>query len=230
MVNNHLKRIKAPRTWKILRKAHKFISRPNPGAHTHELAVSMNTFLKELTQTTHTTKDSKYLLSKQEVQVNGKKKKDEKHQVGFLDIVTIPSLNKNYMVTIDTKGKLTAKEIGEKENKTIVKITGKTIISKDKVQLNSIRGINILVNEKDAKKYGVGDSLLISVPDQKIHGHFERKQNSSALIYTGKHAGKQGKIKQIQGDIVTIETKDETFETLKEYVVITGNDKPELEL
>lgn len=230
MTNNHLKRIRAPRTWQILRKAHKFISKPNPGAHKYELAVSLNTFLKELTNTTHTTKDTKYLLTKQEVHVNGKRKRDEKHQVGFLDIVTIPSIKKQYILTINEKGKLQAKEIGEKENKTIARITGKTILGKDKVQLNTLRGINILVKEKEANSYKVGDSLLISVPDQKIHAHLPRQKDAFGIIYTGKHAGKQGTVTKIDDQIVEIKTKKDTFETLREYVIILGKDKPELEL
>ena len=228
MTNNHLKRIRAPRTWKILRKAYKFITRPNPGAHKLELAVSLNTFLKEMAQITHSTKDTKYLLTKQEVQVNGNRKKDEKHQVGFLDIVSIPSLKQNYLVSISEKGKLTANET--KNTNTIIRIKNKTLLGKDKVQLNTLRGINLLVTAKDAKKYKVGDSLLISVPDQKIQGHFPREKGAVAIIYTGKHAGKQGQILEIKEDIVKIKTKKEKFETLKEYVIVTGKDKPMIEL
>ena len=77
MTNNHLKRIKAPRTWQIFRKAYKFISRPNPGGHSYELAVSLNTFLKELAGVSQTTKDTKYLLTHKGVEVNGKRKRDE---------------------------------------------------------------------------------------------------------------------------------------------------------
>jgi small subunit ribosomal protein S4e len=230
MVNNHLKRIKAPRTWQILRKAFTFISRPNPGAHKYDLAVSLNTFLKEMAGVTHTTKDTKYLLTKQEVQVNGIRKRDEKHQVGFLDMVKIPSLNKQYLVTINEKGKLQSREISEKDTKTIVRITNKTILGKDKVQINTLRGINILVSTKEASKYKVGDSLLISVPDQKIHQQLPRQKGAVCIIYTGKHAGKQGKINTIEGHTVQIQTKTETFETLTDYVIVTGTDKTLLEL
>lgn len=228
MVMNHLKRLKAPKAWTILRKESKFITRPKPGAHKIDLAVSINTFLKELTNLTKTTRETKYLLTKDEVHINGKRRRDEKHQVGLFDVVTIPSLKQSYRLVLSTKGKLSAIEI--KDPVTLLRVTGKTVLAKDKVQLNTLTGYNILVKEKDAKNYSRGDSIIVSLPDLKIKEHLPRQKNMFGMIYLGKHSGKQGKIVEIEGNIVSIETKDKTIKTNKEYVIITGKAKPSIEL
>lgn len=227
MVKNHLKRIKSPRTWNILRKTHKFISKPNPGGHKLEQAVSINTFLKEILKVTKTTKETKYLLTHKEVKINGNKKKDEKHQVGFLDVVTLPD-KKKYLCTINKKGLLDAKEV--KKDETFLRITGKTILKQGRIQINSLSGINIFVDKKEGAKYKIGDTLLINASTKEVKEHFPRQKNMTGFIFTGKHAGKQGLIKEISQGEVTIKTEKDEFETHKEYVLITGKTKPVIEL
>ena len=223
MTKNHIKRIKAPRTWRILRKAFRFVTKPNAGAHNQNLSTSINTFLKDMTNTTKTTKETKYLLTKQEVLVNGKRIYDDKFAVGFLDTITIPSIKKHYTVTVDTKAKLVAKEITEKEAQhTLVKVSGKKVLGKDKVQINTLQGRNILVTEKEAKQYKLGDSLDVKVPENKIDNHTSFEKGSTVFIYTGKHAGKTGTLEEIKESTVTVKTGDETFETKTEYAYAVG--------
>jgi hypothetical protein len=72
--------------------------------------------MKELIKVTNTTKETKYVLTNDEVLVNGKRKRDFKTPVGFLDIITIKSTNRNFVITIDNKGALRPKEINENFN------------------------------------------------------------------------------------------------------------------
>lgn len=231
MVKNHIKRITAPKTWRVSRKTDKFITKPKPGAHKQSLSTSINTFLKELTSTTQTTKETKYLLTKQEVQINGTRKRSHKHQTGFLDTITIPSLNKSFRVIVDTKGKLKSIEIpADEAKKTIAKITGKTLLKGNKLQINTMNGMNIIVDTKAAKDYKTGDTLILSLPDKKITGHIKRDKGAHAIVFTGKHAGKAGTLEEIKDKNAKIKTKSDTFETNKEYIIITGQTKPEIKL
>ncbi len=227
MTKNHLKRIKAPKTWDIHRKQHVFVSRPNPGGHELEYCVSLNTFLKEILRETNTTKETKYMLTHQGVQVNGKPVRDERHQVGFLDLVTLPN-NKSYIATMSKRNTLIAKEVKEKQS--LLRITKKTMISKEKLQINGMNGINILVPVKEGKNYQVGDSLLISLPDKKVKDHFKREKGVQGFIYTGKHSGKQGKVVSIEEDTVHIESEEGDIETHKEYLIVNGKTKPTINL
>ncbi len=231
MVKNHMKRLTAPRTWRILRKEETFVTRPSPGGHSMELAVSLNTFLKENAKVSNTTKETKYLLTKQSVNVNGKKKRDFKHQAGFLDVISMPGQDKHFIVTLDRKGKIVAKQISKSDaNKTLSRIINKTPVKNKKLQLNLMNGMNILVDEKQAKDYKPGDSLIISIPGNKVEKHIKLEKDSKAIVFLGKHSGTHGEIKEIDVDTVTIKAGKETFETKKEYVLVTGKDKPEINI
>lgn len=221
-----MKRITAPRTWNVQRKNTKFITKPAPGAHKLERAVAINTFLKELVNITNTTKESKFVLTNDEVLINGRRKRDFKTQVGFLDVVSIKSFKKNYLVVVDNKGALRSKEINDKQaSQRLLKITGKSILGKDKVQINTLNGENLLVKEKDAKNYKVGDSLIVEVSSLKVLEHLPLKEKALVFVYTGKHANKSGVLESNKGKTVTIKADKESFETSEDYLIAVNKEK-----
>jgi len=226
MVKNHMKRITAPKTWNVARKTTKFITKPHPGAHKLEQALAINTFLKELIHLTNTTKETKYILTHDEILVNGRKKRDFKTQVGFLDIITIKSINKHYIITINNKGALKPKEINEKQTThRILKINGKTTIGKDKVQINTTNGENITLNQKETKNYKVGDTLIVETTTLKIKEHIPLKEKTQVFIYKGKHSNKNGVLESTKQKTAIIKTKKETIETSKKYLIAVNKEK-----
>jgi len=231
MVKFHLKRINAPKSWTILRKTDKFISLPKPGAHKKALGTSLNTFLKEMLKIAKTSKETKYILTKQEVQVNGTRKRDHKDMVGFLDIITIPSINKNYTLIIGKNGALTQKELTAEEAKhTIQRVTGKTTVRGGKIQIQTMNGKNFLLDSKEAKSYKTGDTIVISIKDNKITEHISLEKGVIGLIFEGKHAGKHGKVEEITNDTITLKSEKEKTETKKAYVLVLGKTKPLMNL
>lgn len=224
MVKNHIKRVAAPKTWNILRKNNKFVTRQNPGAHTLKYSISLNNLLKDLLNLTKTTKETKYVLTKQEVMVNNKRRKDNKAQAGFLDTITIPSINKTYRITIDSKGMLKPKEIKKENADLILKVTGKSKIKSGKIQVNTMNGFNLLLTEADAKKYKIGDTIIADFSG-KINAHLPLEKGAHALIITGKHASKYGEIISATDGIIKIKTNEETFETNKNYALIINKDR-----
>lgn len=224
MVKNHIKRVAAPKQWNILRKEKTFITRQNPGAHTLELSVAINNMLKDLLHLTKTTKETKYILTNQEVLVNNTKRKDHKAQVGFLDTIAIPSIKKTYRITIDTKGMLKPKEISSEHADLILKVTGKTKIKEGKVQINTLSGHNLILGDADAKKYKIGDTIIAEF-DGKIKSHLSLEKGAHALITAGKHSGKYGETVSITDGIIKIKTDKETFETNKGYALVINKEK-----
>lgn len=230
MVKDHIKRIKAPKTWRIIRKEKIFISKPNPGAHNQKLSVAINTFLKDMTNTTKTSKESKYLLTKQVVLHNGKRIKDDKHAVGLFDIITIPSLNKTYRIIIDKTNSLYAKELKSPEKELLIRVNGKSVLGKNKVQINTRSGSNMILSDKEAKQYSTGDTIIIEFPSNKILKHIKREKGVQVLIYTGKHVGKTGTLESIEGNVATIKSGKQEVQTNKNYIIVTGKDKSEINI
>ena len=159
----------------------------------------------------------------------GKKRKDFAYPVGLLDVISIPTIKKYYIV-IPSKIGLDFQEISEKESgQKLVRIDGKKVLKKGKVQLNFHDGKNI-ITPKDV--YKVGDSLLLEVPSLKILEHVKLDKGNLALITKGKNSGKIAKIKEIilsksivTNKVICILDKADV-EVIKDYIFIVGESKP----
>jgi len=224
MLKNHLKRIASPRSWSILRKKHKFVTRPHAGAHSLAYGLSLNTIMKDLLGKASTTKEVKRVLNKQEVLVDARKRYDEKFNVGLMDVIHFPLEKEQYRVVFSQKGKLVAIAIPEKEaNVKLCKIVSKKIIPGGKFQLGFSDGRSLIL-EKNA--YTVGDSLLLELPSQKVKEHLPLQSGMTVLIYKGKHAGSVGQLESIDGQVVFIKVGQETIQTKKAYTFVVGEKKP----
>jgi small subunit ribosomal protein S4e len=227
MVKRHLKRINAPKTWKIARKGIKFITRSNPGGMSKNLTMSISSVLKYELKLASSIKEVKHLILEGEILVNGRKITNYRNPVSFTDVVSLPKLDRHYRMIIDTNGILRLLPIPKDEaGLKIVKITGKAFV-KGKMQLNLLDGRNVLFEKHH---YKIKDSLLLTIPEQVIKEHFAFEKGALVILYQGKHVGKTGKIEDIQKDSMIVKTKDETFETSKEYALVIGKDAPKIKM
>lgn len=224
MVKNHLKRIATPKTWNILRKSNVFITRPNPGAHSYNHATSLNTTFKELAGLADTRKEVKRMLHEQEVLVDGKKRHDERHNVGFMDVITLPKTKQALRISFTKKGKLTTFDVPQNEAELkLARITGKQTLKGGVTQLALHDGRTLRV-KKDT--YKVGDTLVIKLPTQEIKEHHELKIGASVMVYEGKYTGYEGTIENISEDGINVKTTEGTIHTKKSYIFVTGDKKP----
>lgn len=227
MVKNHLKRIAVAKTWGILRKNHTFVTRPNPGAHSYDLGMSLNTLFKEVLGLCDTRKEVKKILHDKNVLVDGKRRHDEKFLAGFMDVISFPELKKSYRVGITSKGKVTAFAIKESEaTKKLSKIANKHLLKGGKMQLTFSDGRSLVV-EKDI--YKTNDSLLLSVKDQKVEGHFPCQKGNYVLIVKGKYAGHHGVISSVDSEEIVFTSNDQTIQTKTPYAFVIGDKKPVIE-
>jgi small subunit ribosomal protein S4e len=228
MVKNHLKRIAAPNTWKINRKESKFITRANPGPHNFYRSIPLSVFIRELVKVAKTAKEAKQIVKTKDVFVDRKIRKDIHHPVGLMDVVSFPQLEENFRVLLDKKGQLTAVKTALKEAGTkLSRIESKSKISGGKTQLNLIDGRNIIV-EKDT--YKTGDTVQLSLPDQKITNHIKFEKDALVLLIGGSCSGSLARIEEIhQNKIILKSSKNTKFETLKKYAFVVGTDKPVLD-
>ncbi|MGV8141625.1 MAG: 30S ribosomal protein S4e [Candidatus Woesearchaeota archaeon] len=223
MVKRHLKRINAPKTWKIQRRGIKFITKSNPGGMPKALTMSISSVLKFGLKLANSVKEVKHLVFAGEILVNGKKITDYRHPVCFTDVLSFPRLDKHYRMIIDTDGILKVVPISKEESKLkISKILGKTLIH-GKMQLNLMDGRNVLF---DKHHYKPKDSLLLTVPEQIVKEHLAFEKGALVLLYQGAHIGKVGKISDVKKNSIIVKTNDEEFETKTDYALVIGKEKP----
>ncbi len=228
MTKNHLKRITAPKTWKVERKTKPFVTKPNPGAHSYDLCVSINTFLKQYVELTTTTKETKYILTHETIEVNGEPIDDHAHQVGFLDIVDIPHADKHFVVSVNDKGQIQPIQHDDEPEERFDKITGKRHISGGQTQLTTLNGETFVV---DDDSHETESTIRFTKAQKSIKNVYPYKEGAPAFIFRGKHAGRNGELTAIGDDQIIIKTDDDhEIQTEKDYTIVTGNKQPSIEL
>ena len=219
----HQKRISAPKSWPIAKKAHKWAVAASPGAHSRD-AVPILVVLRDILHLADNAKEAKRILHSGNVTVNGRVVKKHKAQVGLFDVIA--AAGKTYRMLPNPSGKYQLTEIGDEESKRkLARIENITVVKGGKLQYNLHDGTNVLLEEK----YGTGDSLVFSLPNYDIIEHYECKAGNKAMIVGGKHSGETGTIMQLKKvassrpNMARIERGDIQFETIGDYVFVIGN-------
>ena len=230
MVKNHMKRIATPKTWMIGRKESKFITRPKPGPHSLQHGLSLSVAMRELLKVAKSAKEAKKIIKHKDVFVDKRKRVDEKYPIGIMDIVEFPQLEEQYRILLDRKGRLVAVKASAKEaNTKLARVESKTKIKGGKTQLNLSDSRNIII-DKGKDTYSTGDTLQLSLPDQKITDHFKLEKGAVLLLVGGKHSGMVATIEEIkQSKIIIRAARNQKLETLKKHVFVVGKEKPVLE-
>ncbi|MCD6522850.1 MAG: 30S ribosomal protein S4e [Candidatus Diapherotrites archaeon] len=223
------KRLTAPKTIPVPRKGYKFIVKASPGPHNIEESVPLLVVIRDMLHLADTAKEAKKIIHGGKVLVDGKVVKNPSHPIGFMDVLSIPSINKFYRVLYDRKGRIKLYEI-EPSNSTfkLSKIKDKTAVKGGKIQLNLHDGKNILADNK----YKVGDVVKLEIPQMKITDHFPLQKGSIAYVTGGKHAGEIATIEEIvpgtatRKPLVILKSPEKQFETRKDYVFVIGTKEP----
>ncbi len=219
----HLKRLAAPGHLPIQRKSRPFTIRPYPGAHRHTECIPLGVIIRDYLKVTTTLTETRRVIAKGLVKVDGRVRKDYKFAVGLMDVIEVPEIKIQQRVVPSTRHllqlhKITKKEAGVK----LCKITGKTTVAKGNIQLHLHDGRNILLPSEDPKAkpkeaYQVGGTLLIQLPTQKIMDHIPLKEGIMAVITGGDHTGFVGKLMKIDS-----KTKLGTLQSAQEKSILTA--------
>ena len=231
---SHIKRLRAPKSWEILRKEKKWVTKPRSGTHQLSQSLPLNTILKEFLNLTKITKETKHILNAGKVKVNGKIRKDHKWGVGLMDVVSVDDLNLHQRVLFNKKGKLALFPIKKTEANILPeKIIGKRSLKKNKAQINLSDGRNLLDAKKD---YKVNDTVILDTATGKVKEHIKLEKGALIYITKGNKVGQVGVIKEIeekkdlQPTKITFTSGKEQFVTLKEYALVIGKTKPAISI
>ncbi|MDO5862098.1 MAG: 30S ribosomal protein S4e [Thermoplasmata archaeon] len=195
-MSDHMKRLAAPRTWPLKRKASVFIAKQSAGAHSVEDSMAAVTVLRDMIGACDTAREAKRIIGNREMFVDGKAVKNPKAPVGFMDVVSVPKMNLTYRMLLTDKGKLTLVPIeADEAGWELCRIEDKTIVKGGKVQLNLSGGRNLLLDKND---YKCGDTLKISFEGQKVLDHYPMAENATVFIKEGSHTGSVKTVKAVE--------------------------------
>ncbi len=223
--NKHLKRIAVSKAVPIHdKKAHTWMIRAQPGPHPLDSSVPLGVLLRDVLKFVLTLREAKRVLAENKVLVDGKVRRDVHFPVGLMDVLSFPTLDKHYKLSVDDHGRLVPVEISKEEaqNK-LVKVVGKKTVKGGKISLALHDGRNLLADNN----VKVGDSLLLEVPSQKLLKHFKRDLGVTCLITEGKHAGKEVVLKELierkgRDAEALVSHGDDEFVTVAKYLFVVG--------
>jgi small subunit ribosomal protein S4e len=237
-MGKHLKRLSAPKSWKIPRKRDVWVVKPRPGPHALEGSLPLLLVVRDYLGLADTTREAKRIINEGKIFVDKKVRTDYRFPVGLMDIIEIPEAKERRIVLLDAKGNLVLKKLSKKNtNSKICKIKDKTTLEEGNVQLNLHDGKNIIVRVKNplAPKediYKTKDSLLIDLKTGEISSHIPYKKGSIALVVGGSHMASVAKIDDIktvdspQPNTVLLSVNKEKFQTIDDYVFVIGEKEP----
>lgn len=189
----HKTRSELPANWPLPRKGTKYFV---GSSHSASDGIPLQIVLRDILKVGETRREVRFMLLNKEISVNGKVRVNKKFPVKVFDVITIQKLGKSYRLEIAGK-KLKFVEVSGKEaNKKIVKIAGKVLLSKNSYQMNLEDGTNFIVKEN----FSTGSSAVLNLKENKIEKILELKEGAKVFVVSGKHSGKEGKIKEIFAD------------------------------
>ncbi|MEM3363943.1 MAG: S4 domain-containing protein [Candidatus Micrarchaeia archaeon] len=178
-----LKRLNATARIAIAKKKNVWLIKPGVGPHKASDSIALAVLLREVLGIATRAKEAIKLCKEGRIKVDGRVVKNPKFPIGFMDVIQLSDNNTTYYMDLDSHGRLVPKR--EDRNYKLLKITGKRTIKGGRTQLALSDGRTIISDNK----YNVGDSLKVSIPDNKILGHIPLKEGSKCIILAGKNAG-----------------------------------------
>ena len=232
-MSKHMKRLAAPRALRIQRKDRVWTTKASPGPHPLKQSIPLLTLVRDYLKLCDLQKEAKRIIAHGEILVDGTKRQNHKFPCGFMDIVSLPTLKKDYRIVFDRKGTLAVVPISTAEAEwKLCRIQHKTVMKNNTIQLNLHDGNNMIVKKGD---YNTGDVLRISLADKKILDVFPFKKGTVSMITGGGHVGQIANIETVEivpssKPNLAIMKSDVEFHTIVDYVFPIGVTKPVIAL
>ncbi len=230
-MRKHLKRLPAPRTWTLSRKAQFWTLKPSPGPHSMEGSVPLGLILRDMLRVCDTAREAQHILNSREVLLDGRAIVNPKFPVGLMDVLSLAEVKAHYRMLINTRGRLALIPLEAAEAKwKLCRIEDKTTVPGGKSQINLHDGRNLLL-AKDA--YRTGTTLKIHVPGQKILEEFELVPGAVAFISGGQHVGELAHVLDVhrtRNPRANVVTFKEGFSTDIDKVFVVGKDTPQVKI
>ncbi len=237
----HLKRYAAPRELPIHVKEKKFVSRSIPGPHSLRKSIPLIIVIRDILKHAETASEAKKIIHNGKILVDGRVIKEHRFPIGLMDVIEIPETKEIYrFLPIPGKGLRPIEIPYEEKDFKLCKIINKLHVKGGDLQFTLHDGRNIKFNtesEINPRKFMIGDTFKISLPDQKFMDHLAFNKDYYGLIMEGSKEGYHGKIIEFtegtffrKPTATIILQNGEKVTTLKEYVFVIGSDKPWIKL
>ena len=229
MVKKHLKRLPAPRAWRIERKTAFWTMRPSPGAHPIEGSIPIGLVLRDMLGICDTAREARAILGSRAVLVDGRPVTNPKFAVGMMDVLALQATKEHYRMLVDTMGRLRLVSIDAAQAQwKLCRVEDKTTQRGGKIQVNLHDGRNLLLPKNE---YATGSTLKVGLPKQGVLGNFPMEEGATALLIGGQHVGEIGHVERVErtrNPRANVVHFKEGFSTDVTKVFVIGRTAPEI--
>jgi small subunit ribosomal protein S4e len=184
--------------------------------------MPLNIVIRDVIGLARSTREVRTILHNSLAKVDGRVVKDTRRGVGVMDVLTLGE--ENYRCVLDTNGRLRYRPISADEaGWKVCRVEGKSTIKGGKTQVHLHDGRNIIVD--DASEHKTGDSLKISLPDQKVLEHIKFGEGTRCMLVGGVHVGKLADVTDVivKRSSMPNEVEFDGFGTITDNVFSVGN-------
>ncbi|MFB6265762.1 MAG: 30S ribosomal protein S4e, partial [Candidatus Nanohaloarchaea archaeon] len=141
MMSNYQKRISSPENYPVERKEGYYVLK-GEGPHPESEGVPLGVVLRDVLDYVDTIDEAEEVLSRGEVLVNGRPRKNPNSTTGFMDTVSFPGIGRYFRVLVSGKG-FVMKDVDEDEaGVKLARVDDKTTLKGGVTQLNLYDGNN----------------------------------------------------------------------------------------
>lgn len=231
----HLKRLAAPKHWMLDKLSGVWAPRPSTGPHKLRECLPLVLILRNRLKFALTGTEVKMILMNKLVKVDGKVKLDPKYPAGFMDVLTIPRVDKHYRLLYDTKGRFLLKPITETEAEYKLCKVMKSKIGRGGIPYVSTHdGRTIRFPDPEIK---VGDSVKFNLKSKSVTDYYKLDMGARVMVIKGRNTGRIGIVRKIEKhlgatNLVHIDdARDQRFATrLKNVFVIGTQDEAAIDM
>jgi small subunit ribosomal protein S4e len=189
--------------------------------------------IREIRGYARTAREASTILREGSVKVDGKVVHDPARGVGLMDTLSFATHpDEHFRMLKDRLGKLVLVSIPAAEATVkLGRVGQKTTVPGGKIQVTLHDGRNLIAPAKSTWK--VGDSLTLSVPDQKVKGHLPLQPGALAYVAGGSHVGQLARVERIEVRNSPEPNRVhfvEGFSTIKRYVYVVGTEASQITL
>lgn len=205
----HLTRQEASTLLPIPRKGTKYVARALHNSHN---SVPVVIALRDMLGIAQNSAEVKNLIHRKLVKLNGRFVKERNEGIKLFNIF---EAGKSFILTLSQTGTFTFNEIKD-ASKRLCSVSNKGIVKGGKVQLHLHDGSTII----STQKISPGDSVYLDM-NGKIVKHVPLSKGASAFIISGKYAGSEGVVENVEGNKIVVSfSKDKSAVLEREAVFV----------
>ena len=216
------KRQMIPRVVKIPRKEYFWGVSATPGAHKKDESIPLLHLLRDYLKLGDKEREIARILTNGLVSVDGRIVKEKRYAVGFMDLVSVPSIKKHYRIVYDRLGRLIPVEENEESSKIKPrKLVNKVTVNGGKTMLVFHDGVNKLSDIE----ISTGDVAVFNLEKKEIENVVRLKEGAKVFLTGGNHVGTISTVKSVEvskSSRANLVQMEEDFATVEDYVFPIG--------